>query len=246
MSRNKEYIGPTGLRLDGRRPLEARKMKVQFGTIANCQGSCTVEMGGSKVCASIFGPRECTSMQEARHDEAVLTCEVVVAAFAGANRRNPQRRGKLSDDVSTSVVQVARSVVLLSQYPNSQIHIFLEVLQQDGSEKVACINAACLALIDANVAMRDAVTCVNAGLVDNHVLVDLTNEELRSKCPVVSVAFTGHGSGDIIWMEVASRLSPESVEALMEKAQQAAADLFDSDLEQVLREHAAKTLRLQS
>lgn len=246
MSRNKEYVSPTGLRLDGRRPLEARKMHVRFGTVANCEGSCTVEVGSSKVCASVFGPRECASTLEGRHDEAILTCGVAVAAFAGLNRRNPQHRSKLYEEIAASVVQVARSVVLLSQFPNSQIRIFVEVLQQDGSEKVACINAACLALIDANVAMRDAVVCVNVGLVDNNTLVDLTSEELRSQCPVLSAAFTGHGDGDFIWVETTSRLSPESVEVLMQQAQRSAASLFDSDLQPVLREHAARVLKLQN
>lgn len=246
MSRQKEYVSPAGLRLDGRRPLEARRMDIAFSTLSGCDGSCDITLGRSKVCASVFGPRESVHRQEAKHDEVIITCEVAVAAFAGEVRRNPQRRGRLSEDISAAVVQVARSVVLLPQYPNSQIHIYLEVLQQDGNEKIACINAACLALVDANVAMRDAVCCTNVGLLDEHVLVDLTNEELRSQCPVIAAAFTGHDTRNIIWLETTSRLPPEAAIRLLKAAEQSATELFKGTVRGALVEHATQILALQS
>ncbi|KAG5490185.1 hypothetical protein JKF63_00304 [Porcisia hertigi] len=246
MSRQKEYVSPAGLRQDGRRPLEARRMVIAFGTLSASDGSCDVTLGQSKVCASVFGPRESLHKQEAKSDKALVTCEVAVAAFAGENRRNPQRRNKLSEDISAAVVQVARSLILLSQYPNSQIHMYVEVLQKDGNEKIACINAACLALIDANIAMRDAVCCINVGLLDEQMLVDLTNDELRSQCPVIAAAFTGHDTRNIIWLETTSRLLPESAKRLLECAVQAAKELFETTIRKALEEHAKKVLTLQN
>ncbi|AIO02446.1 exosome complex exonuclease RRP41, putative [Leishmania panamensis] len=245
MSRQKEYVSPAGLRLDGRRPLEARRMDIVFGTLSACDGSCDITVGQSKVCASIFGPRESLHKQEAKHDKVLVTCEVAVAAFAGESRRNPQRRSKLSEDIDAAVVQVARSVILLSQYPNSQIHIYIEVLQQDGNEKVACINAACLALVDANVAMRDVVCCISVGLLDEHMLIDLANDELRSQCPVIVAAFTGHDTRNIIWLETTSRLPPDSVARLLKCAEQGAQELFETTIRKSLEEHAKKILTLQ-
>lgn len=221
-------------------------MAVTFGSVSGCDGSCTVEVGSSKVCATVFGPRESGNRQELKHDEAVITCEVAVAAFAGENRRNPQRRGRLSEDVSAAVVQVARSVVLLSQYPNSHIHIYVEILRQDGSEKASCINAACLALADANVAMRDAVCCASAACIDSAILVDPTAEELRSQCPVLSAAFTGHNPGNIVWLEISSRVPAEVMERLLEGTSNGAAAAFDSTVKVALEEHARRALHLQS
>ncbi|CAG9583837.1 putative exosome complex exonuclease rrp41 [Leishmania major strain Friedlin] len=246
MSRQKEYVSPAGLRLDGRRPLEARRMDIAFGTLSACDGSCDITLGQSKVCACVFGPRESLHKQEAKHDKGLVTCEVAVAAFAGENRRNPQRRSKLSEDIGAAVVQVARSVILLSQYPNSQIHIYIEVLQQDGNEKIACVNAACLALIDANVAMRDAVCCIDAGILDEHMLIDLTSNELRSQCPVIAAAFTGHDTRNIIWLETASRLPPDSVTRLLKCAEEGATKLFEATMRKALEEHAKKILTLQN
>ncbi|EPY31887.1 exosome complex component RRP41 [Strigomonas culicis] len=198
MSRHVEYVSSAGLRKDGRRPPETRQVNIEFGTMAACDGSCTVTSRKSKVCATVLGPRETTNRQEAKYDQVAVTCEVAIAAFAGERRRAAQRQTIQSEEISSAVVQVVRSIVLLSQYPGSQIHISVEILQNDGSEKIAAINAACLALVDANVAMRDAVCCLNAASLDNHILIDLTADELRSQCSVLSVAFTGHNTDNIV------------------------------------------------
>ena len=39
-------------------------------------------------------------------------------------------------------------------YPRSQIDVFVEVLQADGGNYCACVNAATLALIDAGIPLR--------------------------------------------------------------------------------------------
>ena len=119
-------------------------------------------------------------------------------------------------------------------------------MKQDGNEKIACINAACLALVDANVAMRDAVCCTSVGLLDDHMLVDLTNEELRSQCPVIAAAFTGHDTQNIIWLETTSRLPPESALRLLKGAEQSAKELFETTVRKALQEHAMQVMALQS
>ncbi len=49
-------------------------------------------------------------------------------------------------------------------YPRSQIDIFVEVLQADGGNYCACVNAATLALIDAGIPLKDYVTACTASL----------------------------------------------------------------------------------
>jgi exosome complex component RRP41 len=53
----------------------------------------------------------------------------------------------------------------------SQIDIFVEVLQADGGNLCACINAATLALIDAGIPLRDYVTACTSSLVNDVPLV---------------------------------------------------------------------------
>ncbi|MDD1742396.1 MAG: exosome complex exonuclease Rrp41, partial [Methanotrichaceae archaeon] len=47
-----------GLRLDGRQPTELRPLKIEAGVLARADGSCYIEMGGNKVIAAVYGPRE--------------------------------------------------------------------------------------------------------------------------------------------------------------------------------------------
>ncbi|EKG03905.1 exosome complex exonuclease RRP41A, putative [Trypanosoma cruzi] len=245
MSEKKEYISPAGLRLDGRRPQESRRMTLEFGKVLGCDGCCTVMSGLATVCASVYGPREVTNRLESKYNECIITCEVAIAAFAGEKRRAPQRRSKLSEEMSAAVLEVARSVVLLSQYPNSQIHICVEVLRQDGSDKAACINAACLALVDASVAMRDIVYAQTVGLIHAVDVVDLTTEEMRSQCPTICIAVKGHDPSSIVWMESNCRVTSEVISRLVTVAQKSSEGVFEAALRGPLEEHAAAILKLQ-
>ena len=47
------------------------------------------------------------------------------------------------------IKQTFEAAILTELYPRSQIDIYVEVLQADGGNLCACINAATLALIDA-------------------------------------------------------------------------------------------------
>jgi hypothetical protein len=55
-------------------------------------------------------------------------------------------------------------------YPRSQIDIFVEVLQADGGNYCACVNAATLALIDAGIPLKDYVTACTASLGIGYIL----------------------------------------------------------------------------
>ncbi len=43
-----EFVSPEGLRLDGRRPKELRRLDCQLGCLANANGSAIFEMGNTK------------------------------------------------------------------------------------------------------------------------------------------------------------------------------------------------------
>lgn len=245
MSRQQEYVNPAGFRTDGRRPHELRQARIQLGIISGVDGSCELSSGRSKTCATVIGPKESSNRLDKKYGELSVSCEVAIAAFASDTRFKPRRRSNLSDEISAAVEQVARSVIVLSQYPNSQIHIYVEIIQRDGSEKVASINAALLALADANIAMYDVVTCVDAGMTDDAVLVDLTDFELRSQCPVITAAFLGHDPERIVWLEATSRLTDTVSEYLMKAAQRSATILFRDTIEPALRSNAHLSITAQ-
>ncbi|CAG8465415.1 11379_t:CDS:2, partial [Cetraspora pellucida] len=53
-----ELIGPQGLRQDGRRANELRKIKCKPSVLSQADGSAYIEQGNTKCLAAVYGPRE--------------------------------------------------------------------------------------------------------------------------------------------------------------------------------------------
>lgn len=47
-----------GLRIDGRRPNELRKIQCEIGVFAQADGSAVLSQGNTKVIATVYGPHE--------------------------------------------------------------------------------------------------------------------------------------------------------------------------------------------
>lgn len=78
-----EYINISGLRLDGRRPHEVRRIRSQMGLFPRADGSALLEMGLTKVLAVVHGPRESPFRGSAEHDGAVIECDFRYGACSG-------------------------------------------------------------------------------------------------------------------------------------------------------------------
>jgi exosome complex component RRP41 len=47
-----------GLRVDGRKPNELRRIQCEVGVFAQADGSATISQGNTKVIATVYGPHE--------------------------------------------------------------------------------------------------------------------------------------------------------------------------------------------
>lgn len=47
-----------GLRIDGRRPLELRQIRVKLGVFRQADGSAYLEHGNTKILAAVYGPHQ--------------------------------------------------------------------------------------------------------------------------------------------------------------------------------------------
>ena len=187
MSRQ-EYLSPEGLRLDGRRPGEVRRVRCRLGVLARADGSAMYEQGNTRVMAAVYGPREVTNRMEALPDRALIKAELSSASFSASERKGKLRHDRRANELALLVQEAFEAAVLVQLFPNSQIDIFLQILQVDGGRTAAAINAATLALIDAGVSMRDFVVCCHAGFVENTPIVDLNYAEECSNCADMPVA----------------------------------------------------------
>ncbi|KAJ8972375.1 hypothetical protein NQ314_000199 [Rhamnusium bicolor] len=75
MSRNKELISKIGLRLDGRRANELRRIRCKLGVFTQPDGSAYLEQGLTKVLAAVYGPHQVRGgRSKAQHDNAIVNC----------------------------------------------------------------------------------------------------------------------------------------------------------------------------
>jgi exosome complex component RRP41 len=165
-----------GRRLDGRLPDEMRRLKIQAGVLKRADGSAYVELGDNKVLAAVYGPREMHPRHLQQPDTAVLRCRYNMAPFSVEDRKRPgpDRR---SVEISKVTREAIQPVVFLELYPRSGIDVFIEILQADAGTRTTGITAASVALADAGVPMRDLISSIAVGKVDNTVVLDLNKQE---------------------------------------------------------------------
>jgi exosome complex component RRP41 len=165
-----------GRRLDGRLPDEMRTLKIQAGVLKRADGSAYVELGDNKVLAAVYGPREMHPRHLQQPDTAVLRCRYNMAPFSVEDRKRPgpDRR---SVEISKVTREAIQPVVFLELYPRSGIDVFIEILQADAGTRTTGITAASVALADAGVPMRDLISAIAVGKVDNTVVLDLNKAE---------------------------------------------------------------------
>eukprot|EP00320_Phaeocystis_rex_P006591 CAMPEP_0119065786 /NCGR_PEP_ID=MMETSP1178-20130426/8519_1 /TAXON_ID=33656 /ORGANISM="unid sp, Strain CCMP2000" /LENGTH=244 /DNA_ID=CAMNT_0007047335 /DNA_START=28 /DNA_END=762 /DNA_ORIENTATION=+ len=174
MSRS-EILSPEGLRLDGRRPSEIRRLRCRLSAEPKADGSAYLEQGNTKVLVTVCGPHEVSSQRKAQHDRAVLHCTYSALPFAGGVHKS--RADRVERELAAAVRSVFDPVVQTQLYPRTQIDVSLMLLQADGGVRAACINATTLALIDAGVAMEDFVCACTAGAVQGALLLDMNAQE---------------------------------------------------------------------
>lgn len=83
-----EFINPaTGLRLDGRKVNEIRRIQCKIGVLSRADGSAFYQQGNTRVIAAVYGPREVTQKSKVLHDRAIINCEFSMAPFSTGERR---------------------------------------------------------------------------------------------------------------------------------------------------------------
>lgn len=122
-----------------------------------------------------------------------------------------------STEISLLIRQSFDAVIMTHLFPRSQIDIYIQVLQADGGNLSACINAATLALINAGVPMQDFIVSCNAGCIDGTPLLDLNYLEDSAEGPDLPVAFLPQ-SGKITMLQMDSRISLDLFEKVVEMA----------------------------
>jgi exosome complex component RRP41 len=181
-------IDDNGLRVDGRRLDELRRVKLEVGVLDKANGSAYIEHGRNKILAAVFGPREAHPKHIALADRAVVRCRYHMAPFSTDERKSPApSRREL--ELSKVIRECLEPSIMSEYFPRSSIDIFIEVLQADAGTRCAGITAASLALADAGIPLRELVAACAAGKIEGKVVLDLSDVEDKKGDADLPVAF---------------------------------------------------------
>jgi len=165
-----------GKRIDGRDLDELRPVEIETHVIDRANGSAKASFGNTEAICSVFGPRALFPRWMQESDTGILRCRYNMAPFSVDDRKSPgpDRR---SVELSKVIRICLEPAIFLEDFPKATIDVYIEILQADGSTRVAGINAASVALADAGVPMKDLVTACSVGKIDGKLIADLCGKE---------------------------------------------------------------------
>jgi len=164
-------------RLDGRKFDETRKIEAKTGVIPRADGSAMFRIGQTLAYAAVYGPRELHPKFLQDPAKGVLRCKYNMMPFSGAGDRVRPGTSRRSKEISMVTEKALLPSVELEDFPNAVVDVFIELPQTDSGTRCAGICAASMALADAGIVMKDLVSAVAVGKVDDKVLVDMTYDE---------------------------------------------------------------------
>ncbi|KAG6464612.1 exosome complex component RRP41 [Manduca sexta] len=233
-----DLLSSQGLRLDGRRPNELRRIRCKLGVFTQPDGSAYLEQGNTKVLAAVYGPHQASKSKQLT-EGVVVNCQYSMATFSTGERKNRPRGDRKSQEMSLHLRQALAAAIKTELYPRSQIDIYVEVLQADGSAYCACVNVATLALIDAGIPLRAYACACSSSMAwkggEPEPLVDVSHVEEAAGGVCLTVASLP-STESIALLEMSHRLHMDYFDVVLSRAMQGCRDI-EVILDKAVREH---------
>ncbi len=160
-------------REDGRKSTDTREIEAKVGIIPNAVGSAMFKIGKTIAYAAVYGPRELFPRFLQDPSKGILRCNYNMMPFASSGERSKPGPNRRSREISIVTEKALLPVVDLSKFPNAVVDVFIELPQCDAGSRCAGICAASMALADAGIGMKDMVSAVAVGRVEDQIVVDL-------------------------------------------------------------------------
>lgn len=169
-------LDENGIRCDGRRIDEPRRITMKAGVLKNADGSAYIEFGDNKILAGVYGPRDIHPKHMSDADTGILRCRYHMEPFSVTERKKPAP-SRREIEISKVIKDALEPAVMLERFPRTVVDVYIEILQADGGSRCAALDAASVALADAGIPMRDMVSACAAGKVADTIVLDINNEE---------------------------------------------------------------------
>jgi exosome complex component RRP41 len=224
-----KLIDENGLRADGRRPDELRKIRMEVGVLEKTDGSAYIEVGGTKIYTGVIGPREVHPKHLELPDRGIINCRYHMASFS-VDERKPLGMTRREIELSKVIREALETVVFLEEFPRMMVDIFVEVIQADGGTRTAGITAASLALADAGIPMADLIAATAVGKVEGQLVLDINELEDKYGEADMPVAMAPN-LNSIVLLQLNGRMTVEEMFKGLEMAQEAIKKIHSLQIE---------------
>ena len=215
-------------RPDGRRFDETREMEAKVGVIKNADGSAMFRFGDTIAIAGVYGPKPLHPQHLQNPEKGILRVNYDMLSFSVPERKRPGP-ARRSQEIGKVTEWALASVVDLEAYPNTVVDVHVIILQANASTRCAGINAAALALAHAGVAMKELVSAVSIGKIDDKIVVDLIKEEEDHEegegATDIPMAFTK--SGEIALLQLDGRIRQEELKEAIKVGKKACKEIYE-------------------
>ena len=228
-----------GKRLDGRKPEELRKIKIEVGVLHRADGSCYLEWGGNKVMVAVYGPREAVPRHTQNPLRAIVNARYNMAAFSVDDRKRPgpDRRSR---EISKVISEALENVILLERFPRASIDVNIEVLDAEAGTRCAGLTAAAVALVDAGIPMKDIPVSCAAGKIEDQIVLDLGKEEDNQGQADLPVAIAPR-TGEILLLQMDGHLTQDEFEKAFDLAIKGCKEIAELQKKTIMGKYESST-----
>lgn len=214
---------------DGRKNDETREMKAKVGVVPNADGSAMFAFGGTIAIAVVYGPKIMHPQHNQNPEKGTLRVNYDMLSFSVPERKRPGP-SRRSQEISKVTEWALAPVINLDEFPNTVVDVHVMILQANASTRCAGINAAAMALAHAGIPMKELVTSVSIGKMDQTIVADVSKEEEDYKegegATDIALAFTSN-SEKISLMQFDGNISSEKMKEACELARKTCKKIYE-------------------
>ena len=217
-------------RKDGRKNDEMRSPIVaKIGIIPNADGSAMFQIGKTIAIAAVYGPKKMHPQHSQNPEKGTLRCTYNMLSFSVEDRirPGPSRR---STEISKITEWALEPIVILDKYPNMVVDVHINITQADAGTRCAGINAAAMALAHAGIPMKDMVSSVSVGKMDNTLVLDLDkyeDSEFKDGEGSTDIPMSFTRSGEITHLQLDGKITKVQLKEAIKMAKKASEEIYE-------------------
>lgn len=220
--------GKTIKREDGRKVDEIRPISAKVGIIPNADGSAMFQSGKTIAIAAVYGPKEHHPRNQRNPERGTLRCEYNMLSFSVNDRIRPGPNRRATE-ISKITEWALEPVVMLEEYPNMVIDVHIHLIQADAGTRCAGINAAAMALAHAGIPMRNMVSSVAVGKLDQTIVADLNKheEDFEEGEGPTDIPITMTPQGEITHIQLDGNINKEQLMEAIQMAKKVSKQIYE-------------------